>query len=59
MHDGNDAGEVRSFQNLGVGDHVLPADVENVAEITEMELLDKFLMPSVDGSGFTAVEKCC
>ena len=58
-HDGNDAGEVRSLQNLGVGDLVLPTDVENVAQTSEMKLLEKFLMSSVDGPSFTAVEKCC
>ncbi len=41
-HDGNDFGEVRSLQNLGVRDLVLPADVENVVETPEMEVLEKF-----------------
>ncbi len=58
-HDGNDAGDGHSLQNLGVGDLVLSADVENVAETVELELLENFLMSSVDGPGFTAVEKCC
>ncbi len=59
VHDGNDAGEVRSLQNLGVRDLVLPAGVENVTETLGMELQEKFLMSSVDGASFTAVEKCC
>ncbi len=58
-HDGNDVGEVRSLQNLGVRNLVLPADVENVTETREMELLEKFLMSSVNGPSFTDVEKCC
>ncbi len=58
-HDGNDAGEVRSLKNLGVRNLVLPADVENVADTTVMKLLEKFLMSSVNGPSFTAVEKCC
>ncbi len=48
----------RSLQNLWV-DLVLPADVENVVETLEMELLEKFVMFSVDGPSFTAIEKCC
>ena len=52
-------GKVRSLQNLGVRNLVLPADVENIAETPEMELLENFLMSSVNGQSFTAVEKCC
>ncbi len=59
VHDGNDTGEVCSLQNLNVRDLVLPQDVENVPETPEMELLEKFPMSSVDGPGFTAIEKCC
>ncbi len=40
VHDSN------SLQNLSVRNLVLPADVEDVAETPEMELLDKFLMSS-------------
>ncbi len=44
--------ERSALQNLDVGDLVLPADVENVAEAPKIELLEKFLMSFVDGPKF-------
>jgi len=55
---GDDAREFRHFQHLGVGDLVLPADYENAAKTSEMELLELLYMSPVNSSGFTAVEKC-
>ena len=55
-HGGGDAREVCLFQDLCVGDFVLPADVEKIAEASEVEMVQLFFMPSVRGPGFRAVE---
>ena len=55
-HGGDDAREVCLFQDLRVGDFVLSADVEKIAEATEVEMVQLFFMPSVRGPGFRAVE---
>ena len=55
-HGGDDAREVCLSQDLRVGDFVLPADVEKIAEASEMQMVQLFFMPSVRGLGFRAVE---
>ena len=50
--DGGDAGEVCPLQNLSIGDFVLPADVKEVAEASEMEVVEGLFMPSVHSPGF-------
>ena len=55
-HGGDDAREVCLFQDLRVGDFVLPADVEKIAEASEVEMVQLFFMPSVRGPGFRAIE---
>ena len=56
VHGGDDAREVCLFQDFRVGDFVLPADVEKIAEASEVEMVQLFFMPSVRGPGFRAVE---
>ena len=55
-HGGGDARGACLFQDLRVGYFVLPADVEKIAEESEVELVQSFFMPSEHGPGFRAVE---
>ena len=48
--------DVCPLQDLRVGDFVLPADVEEVAETPEMEMIDLPLVPSIQSPCFTAIE---
>ena len=57
-HGGDDARELCPLQHLGVGDLVLPADVEDAVQTPKMELLELIFASSVDGPGFAAVQKC-
>ena len=50
--DGGDAGGVCPRQNLCIGDFVLLADVKEVAEASEMEVVEDLFMPSVHSPGF-------
>lgn len=50
--DGGDAGEVCPLQNLCIGDFVPPADVKEVTEASEMEVVEDLFMPSVHSPGF-------
>ena len=50
--DGGDAGEVCPLQNLCIGDFVLPADMKEVTEASEMEVVEDLFMPSVHSPGF-------
>ena len=50
--DVGDAGEVCPLQNFCIGDFVLPADVKEVAEASEMEVVEYLFMPSVHSPGF-------
>ena len=53
---GGDAREIYLFQDIRVGGSVLPADVEKIAEVSEVEMVQSFFMPTVRGRGFLAVE---
>ena len=44
--DDGDPGEVCPLQNLSIGDFVLPADVMEVVEASEMEVVEDLFMPS-------------
>jgi len=55
-HDSDDAGDVRLLQNPSVGDFVLPADVQEVAETSEVEVVDLPFMSSVCSPRFAAIE---
>ena len=57
-HGGDNARELCPLQHLGVGDLILPADVEDAAKTLEMELMELFFVSPVDGPGFAAVQKC-
>ena len=50
--DGGDAGEVCPLQNLCIGEFVLPADVKEVAEAYEIEVVEDLFMPSAHSPGF-------
>ena len=50
--DGGDAGDVFPLQNLCFRDFVLPADVKEVAEASQMEVVEDLFMPSVHSPGF-------
>ena len=55
---GNDAGNACLLQDLCVRSFVLPADVEEIAETTVMEVVYLLLMPPVQSPRFTAIEQC-
>jgi len=55
-HDGYGAGKVCLLQYFRVRDFVLPANVENVSEAPQMEVVDQLLMPSVRSPGFATVQ---
>lgn len=50
--DGGDAEEICPLQNLCIGDFVLPADVKEVAEASEMAVVEGIFMPSEHSPGF-------
>ena len=55
-HDGNDVGKVCLPLDLHARDFVLPADVEKVSEVSEIEVVMLFFMSSLCGAGFRTVE---
>ena len=55
-HGGNGTGDVCLLQHLRVWNIDLPADVKEVAETPEMEVVDLPLVPSVCSPCFAAIE---
>ena len=52
VRDCADAGEACPLQNLRIGAFVLPADVKEAAEASEMEVVEDLFMLSVHSPGF-------